>query len=56
VRWPLTSAELGPAIGLGVSNEVTAAGGVVSIALSTGVLTVLDEPAIPARHDREEER
>jgi thiamine pyrophosphokinase len=56
VRWPLAGDDLGPAVGLGVSNEVTATGGVVSIAVSSGVLTVLDVPAVPARTDREEDR
>ena len=44
VRWPLTEHRLEPVIGLGVSNEVTDPDGRVPISLSTGVLTVFDEP------------
>ncbi|MGB3735840.1 MAG: thiamine diphosphokinase, partial [Ilumatobacter sp.] len=44
VRWPLTDHRLEPVVGLGVSNEVTAPDGRVSISLSAGVLTVFDQP------------
>ena len=44
VRWQLDDVTLAPVVGWGVSNEV-AAGGTVSIRLSTGVLTVFDVPA-----------
>ncbi len=44
VRWPLSEHRLDPVIGLGVSNEVIATDGRVSISLSVGVLTVFDQP------------
>ncbi|WP_117000512.1 thiamine diphosphokinase [Desertimonas flava] len=37
-RWPLAGADLGPVVGLGVSNEVATSP--VSIAVADGVLTV----------------
>jgi thiamine pyrophosphokinase len=51
VRWELDGVDLDPAIGLGISN-VAGRGGdggdglptVVEVALSTGVLTVFDQP------------
>lgn len=45
VRWPLDDVRLEPVVGLGVSNEVTNESGEVSISVSSGVLTVFDEPA-----------
>lgn len=45
VRWPLDDHRLEPAVGLGVSNEVTADDGCVPISVSSGVLTVFDTPA-----------
>lgn len=45
VRWPLDDVRLEPVVGLGVSNEVTDEAGMVSISVSSGVLTVFDEPA-----------
>ena len=49
VKWPLDSSDLGPAVGLGLSNEVDPGGPdddavAVPISLSSGVLTVFDEP------------
>ena len=49
VRWPLDSADVAPLVGLGVSNEVTTGepgddAVAVPISLSSGVLTVFDEP------------
>ena len=44
VRWPLRDAQLATAVGVGVSNEVTAPDGIVSVALSDGVLTIFDVP------------
>ena len=49
VRWPLESHDLAPAVGLGISNEVDPGepgddAVAVPISLSTGVLTVFDEP------------
>lgn len=44
VRWPLADHRLEPVTGLGVSNEVIAPDGRVSISVSTGVLTVFDQP------------
>lgn len=48
VRWPLDGVELGPAIGLGISNEVTIGDTpftTVEVSLSSGVLNVFDHPA-----------
>ena len=42
-RWPLDKVELGPVVGLGMSNEA-GDDGVVEITLSEGVLTVFDQP------------
>ena len=44
VRWPLRDAQIATTVGVGVSNEVTAEDGVVSLSLSEGVLTVFDVP------------
>lgn len=44
VRWPLSEHRLDPVVGLGVSNEVTASDGLVPVDVSTGVLTVFDQP------------
>ncbi len=48
VRWPLDQAEIFPVDGLGISNEVSIGDtpfAEVSIELSSGVLTVFDQPA-----------
>lgn len=45
VRWPLDDHHLESNIGLGVSNEVTDASGVVSVTVSNGVLTVFNTPS-----------
>jgi thiamine pyrophosphokinase len=42
-RWELEHHDLDPVVGVGVSN-VVGDDGVVSVSLSTGVLTVFDEP------------
>jgi thiamine pyrophosphokinase len=50
VRWELDDAELAPVVGLGISNEAMAGepgddAVEVRVAVSTGVLTVFDQPA-----------
>lgn len=45
-KWELDRSALAALVGLGVSNEVDD-GGVVTIRLSTGVLTIFDQPASP---------
>ncbi len=48
VRWPLDRVDLAPVVGLGVSNEVLTGNAHyvdVTVGLSSGVLTVFDEPA-----------
>jgi thiamine pyrophosphokinase len=42
-RWALDSVDLAPLVGWGVSNEV-GSGGVVSIHISAGVLTIFNAP------------
>ncbi len=42
-RWPLDDVELGPIVGLGMSNEA-GDDGEVEVTLSEGVLTVFDQP------------
>jgi thiamine pyrophosphokinase len=42
VRWPLDRAELGSAVGLGISNEATA--DVVDVSVNVGVLTIFINP------------
>ena len=44
VRWPLSEHRLEPVVGLGVSNEVIASDGRVRVDVSTGVLTIFDQP------------
>ncbi len=47
-RWELEHHDLDPLVGVGVSNEAVAGldgRAVVSVSLSTGVLTIFDEPA-----------
>lgn len=50
VRWPLDDVKLEPAVGLGVSNEVSDTDGTVSVAVSTGVLTVFNDPGPETNH------
>ena len=45
VRWPLDHADLGAAVGLGVSNEATA--DVVDVSVNAGVLTIFISPLTP---------
>ncbi len=45
VRWPLDHADLGAAVGLGVSNEATA--DVVDVSVNAGVLTIFISPHTP---------
>lgn len=54
VRWPLDDAELRPAAGLGVSNEVTDPDGAVVVSTADSVLTVFDRPALSTPHPPEE--
>ena len=49
VRWPLHDHHLEPVVGHGVSNEVAADDGLVTVSVSSGVLVVFDEPVPPAR-------
>lgn len=49
-RWTLDAVELGPVVGLGVSN--VAVGGTVTVTVRTGVLTVFDVPDDTTAHTR----
>lgn len=49
VRWPLDRADLGAAVGHGVSNE--AVGDVVDVSVNAGVLTIFMSPRTPHRSE-----
>ena len=51
VRWLLDKQRRDPVVGLGVSNEVTDPDGHVSVSVSSGVLTIFDQPRAPTDDD-----
>ena len=53
VRWPLATADLGSAVGLGVSNLTT--GDRVGVSVTSGVLTVFVNSHLPPHPPTEPE-